>query len=434
MLRRMEGKRAPNFLLRQARQARRETQEQTAQTVGELLDHPVDPEYIGRLERGVVSWPNAGHRSAFRTHFGVASDAELGFYCRRSESSLREADDVRRRAFLSALPLAAMPGTEPLAALVSLANDEPTPMPRRVGLEQVEQVRAVVTQVDQLSHRFGGGVVREMLGAQMRWAVDLLDAHVDRAASDELHSVIGDLAAYAGWSSHDVGADTAAQRYYQVALRCAEQADDWNLRAEAVSDMARIAQYGGDGETALTLSQQAQVRADRLTPLRRACLAAVEAGAHGQRGDANACLAAVGRAEDHFAAADPANETPGMVAFYSSAQLAGDSGHALWPLALRGQHVHTAADRLRRAADSYPVGYARSRTLGLTRLASLTFAQGDPAEAVGVATDALDGTGSVQSHRVADNLIALRRVARRHRGVPGVAPLRQRITRTLAAV
>jgi len=434
MLRRMEGKRASNFLLRQARQARRETQEQTAQTVGELLDHPVDPEYIGRLERGVVSWPNAGHRSAFRTHFGVASDAELGFYCRRSESSLREADDVRRRAFLSALPLAAMPGTEPLAALVSLANDEPTPMPRRVGLEQVEQVRAVVTQVDQLSHRFGGGVVREMLGAQMRWAVDLLDAHVDRAASDELHSVIGDLAAYAGWSSHDVGADTAAQRYYQVALRCAEQADDWNLRAEAVSDMARIAQYGGDGETALTLSQQAQVRADRLTPLRRACLAAVEAGAHGQRGDANACLAAVGRAEDHFAAADPANETPGMVAFYSSAQLAGDSGHALWPLALRGQHVHTAADRLRRATDSYPVGYARSRTLGLTRLASLTFAQGDPAEAVGVATDALDGTGSVQSHRVADNLIALRRVARRHRGVPGVAPLRQRITRTLAAV
>jgi hypothetical protein len=123
-----------------------------------------------------------------------------------------------------------------------------------------------------------------------------------------------------------------------------------------------------------------------------------------------------------------------MVAFYSSAQLAGDSGHALWPLALRGQHVHTAADRLRRAADSYPVGYARSRTLGLTRLASLTFAQGDPAEAVGVATDALDETGSVQSHRVADNLIALRRVARRHRGVPGVAPLRQRITRTLAAV
>ncbi|MGH4024739.1 MAG: hypothetical protein ACRDRV_09155, partial [Pseudonocardiaceae bacterium] len=79
----MGGGRELNLLLREARQERRETQEQTAAAIGELLGRPVDPEYIGRLERGVVTWPNAEYRAAFQQHFGAASPGELGFYCRR---------------------------------------------------------------------------------------------------------------------------------------------------------------------------------------------------------------------------------------------------------------------------------------------------------------------------------------------------------------
>ena len=60
----VEGKRAPNLLLRQARQARRETQEQTAQAVGALLGNPVDPEYIGHLNvvLSVGRMPGTGQR------------------------------------------------------------------------------------------------------------------------------------------------------------------------------------------------------------------------------------------------------------------------------------------------------------------------------------------------------------------------------------
>ncbi|MGH3907082.1 MAG: hypothetical protein ACRDTE_23340 [Pseudonocardiaceae bacterium] len=231
----------------------------------------------------------------------------------------------------------------------------------------------------------------------MRWAVGLLDAHIDAAISDELYSVVGALAAYTGWSSHDAGANAAAHSYYEIALRCAEQADDWNLRAQALSDLARMMEYGGDGEAALTVSQEALVRADRLTPLRRACMVAAKARAHGRRGDSENCLAAVHRAEDNFAAVVPANEEPSMVAFYSAAQLAGDTGHALWPLAVRGQYVEKTVELLRTAADSYSVVYARSRAFCLIRLASLMFAQGDPAEAIAVATEGLDGAGSVRS-------------------------------------
>lgn len=84
-----------------------------------------------------------------------------------------------------------------------------------------------------MDKQFGDGWVREMLGAQLRWVVSLLDAHVDPAAKGGLHSSVGALARYTGWSTHDMGLDTAAQRYCEVALHCAEQADDWSLRGKS---------------------------------------------------------------------------------------------------------------------------------------------------------------------------------------------------------
>ena len=179
----MTRRRRPNTLLRLARERRRETQQQVAQAMGELLGWPVDAEYIGRLERGVITWPNARHRQALRTHLGVASDAELWFYTRRSAPDLlEEEDDVRRRAFLAALPVAGAAASDPLGSLVRLAAAEPVPPPRRVGAEHVEQVRAMIAQAHEINNRFGGGLATEMLGGQLRWAVGLLDAHVDPAA------------------------------------------------------------------------------------------------------------------------------------------------------------------------------------------------------------------------------------------------------------
>lgn len=429
----MDRKGVPNPLLRKARQTRQETQYQTAQALGEHLGFPVEAEYISRLERGVVTWPHAHHRAALRAHFGVASDAELGFYCRRSASTPEEADTVKRRIFVGATPLALLPTGQPLAELISPDGGVPLPVPRRVGLEHLEQIRAMVTQADQLDHLFGGGFASELLTGQLRWAVSLLDAHVDRGISDQLHSAVGELAVGAAWSAHDAGNNNSAHRCHQVALHCAEWSDDWEIRAETLADMSRIAQYGGDGEAALTLAEQGLIRSDRLTPLRRAYLTGVLARAHGVRRDGEDCLAAIGQAEDLFAAADPAQEAPAMVAFYGTAQLAGDTGYALGYLGIHGQYTRQAIERLHRAVNSYDPGKVRARTLGLIRLASLNFVQGDPEHATAIAHDALHGAGSLHSHRVTDYLVELRRTAWRHRTVPGVARLRKRITATLHA-
>ena len=430
----MNGGYQPNPRLRRARQALGQTQEQVAQAIGVLLGHPVDPEYIGRLERGVLTWPHAPHRAAFRAHFQVASDEELGFYSRRSGSAPPwEDEDVRRRVVLGALPLAGLAASAPLTALVDDALAESAPIPRRVGVEHVAQVRALGLHAHEMIHQFGGGGVQQMLGAQVRWAVGLFDAHVDPAARNDLCSAVGNLARKAGWASHDMGVDAAAQRFYQVALRCAERADDWSLRSMSLRGLSRIAEYSGDGETALTLAQQAMVRSDRLTSLERVWVSNAEARAYGRRGDPQACRAAVGRTEEYFAAADPANESPAMVVFSSPAELADQTGHAQWPLALRGHAVSDTADRLRTAADTQPPGNDLSRVMCLAQLSTLQFTQGDPDEAVATARTCLDTAGAVRSLRVIDHLAGLRDATTSHRQLPGVPDLRHRLTRTLVS-
>jgi hypothetical protein len=44
----------------------------------------IDGNYVSKLERGIITWPNRTYREAFRELFGAAADSELGFYSRRT--------------------------------------------------------------------------------------------------------------------------------------------------------------------------------------------------------------------------------------------------------------------------------------------------------------------------------------------------------------
>lgn len=68
------------------------TEGQVAEEVARLVavqtgrELAIDGNYVSKLERGVITWPNRAYREAFRTFFGVTSDAELGFYPRRTRT------------------------------------------------------------------------------------------------------------------------------------------------------------------------------------------------------------------------------------------------------------------------------------------------------------------------------------------------------------
>ena len=75
------------------------TEGQVAEQVARLVavqtgrELAIDGNYVSKLERGVITWPNSAYREAFRTYFGAASDAELGFYPKRTR---RDAERWRR--------------------------------------------------------------------------------------------------------------------------------------------------------------------------------------------------------------------------------------------------------------------------------------------------------------------------------------------------
>jgi hypothetical protein len=50
----------------------------------------IDGNYVSKLERGVITWPNRAYRQAFRTFFNAMSDAELGFYAKRQAALITE--------------------------------------------------------------------------------------------------------------------------------------------------------------------------------------------------------------------------------------------------------------------------------------------------------------------------------------------------------
>jgi hypothetical protein len=172
----------------------------------------------------------------------------------------------------------------------------------------------------------------------------------------------------------------------------------------------------------LTFAQLGLVRADRLTPTERAMLHTAVARAHGRLGDVPATLRAIGDADDAFAHADPASDVPWM-AYYDQAQHSGDTGHALYELAVHGVQLKEASDRLATAVANHPDTYIRSRSFSGFKLAALTMHIGDPHEAVQVAQDAVRDAASVRSQRLRRTALEVVASAGRHRTNEVVAPL-----------
>ncbi len=92
-----------NFKLRSKRLAAGITESQVAEEVARLVaaqtgrELAIDGNYVSKLERGVITWPNRAYRQAFRTLFGVANDADLGFYPSRTR---RDAEQLEAMALM----------------------------------------------------------------------------------------------------------------------------------------------------------------------------------------------------------------------------------------------------------------------------------------------------------------------------------------------
>ncbi len=380
--------------------------------------------YIGQLERGKIRWPGKLIREALRAILGVSSDAALGFVNARSARAAEKLEAVDRQQFLRASrDLGVLAALGPLAAL--LEGGEPAPIPTRVGATDIEQIRTAARVFDSWGDTYGGEVVRDAVMGQLRWSARLLGATCPDLLRPELHSALGDLAAVAGFIAQGAGAHEQARRVYRFALACAEKANDWPLRGEILSSMAKQAVRTGHPDEGLTLAEQGLVRSDRLTVAGRSMLHADRGRALSKMRRVSETLTAIGTADEHFAHFTPDNEPP-WLACYNPARHAQLTGQPLFYLAILGRDPGEATDRLAAAAAGQPDD-ALSQTICQAKLASLTMATGDPLQGATIGHAALDAAGTLRSHLAAEELRELARYAAEHRHLEEVAHLRHRI-------
>lgn len=386
----------------------------------------LDANYIGKLEQGIIRWPqDPQRREAFRAVLGAATDAELGF--RRPRRARSTVADVDRQQFIRAavgVTAGAVLGRSTFADLIT--PTQPTPVPTVVGTAEVTEVRAAATAFGSWDALYGGGLVREAVTAQLRHCVELLNARCSEHVRIQLFSAVGYLGHVTGFMAFDAYAHDDARRMFRLALSCAEEARDWHLRAKVLSSMARQAIWCGDPDGGLTFTELALVRADRLTATERAMLHTARARALAKLGLVQDTARAVGGADDEFSHRRSGND-PAWMTYYDAAQHNGDTGHALWDTAVAGHFGTETRHRLTLAATGHDAIHARSRTISQIKLASLVMVTGDPAEAAVLSHQALDQSGTLRSRRAADDLRDLRRLAAPHKNMPAVAELTRRI-------
>jgi hypothetical protein len=142
------------------------------------------------------------------------------------------------------------------------------------------------------------------------------------------------------------------------------------------------------------------------------------------------CLAAVGQAQESFAAGSDGE--PEWIAYYDQAHLDRDAGRALLGLALNGGSYVQAQQQLSAAIERFPKSYARGKVLAMANLATLTMARDDPAHAVELGNQAVAAVGAVRSDRVLDALRQLRGAGQQHHRMAAVRELSQRIDQMLS--
>jgi hypothetical protein len=297
-------------------------------------------------------------------------------------------------------------------------------------MTQVGEVRAAAAAFAGWDARYGGGLMREAAVAQLRYCAGLLNARCSEMVRSELLTAVGSFANTAGFMADDDYAHDDARRMYRFALACAEEVEDWHLRADVLSSMAYQASWSGDMDTALAYTESALVRANRLTATERAMLHNSRARDLAKLGEIQDALRAIGTADEEFSHARPTEDPPWMASYTESRHI-GFSGNNLWELGMHGHYVAEARGRLTTAIVSRPEG--RARTRNLIQIARLTMVNGDPLEAATFGTQALDAAGPLRSRRALDDLCDLRRLGEPHTHLPEIADLRHRIRTTVTA-
>ncbi|WP_030272886.1 hypothetical protein [Streptomyces sp. NRRL B-24484] len=244
----------------------------------------------------------------------------------------------------------------------------------RVGVDDVEELRATISDLDAIDQRFGGDLLWRSAQQTLRQVQFLRDRGIySDDVGTELHLISGSLTTSLGWFCYDAEQQEKARAYFSEAFNTATLSSDRPLAVRTLSNMARQAVDLDKPRDAVLYAQHAATLADGWAPARvHALLAVREAQGFARLGDADSTSAALLRAWRAFERG-AGDMDPDWAAFLNEAEMVCLEGMCRSDL---GQHQR-AVGLLERSAQIQDAEHGRNLGMCLVRLSNAALAAGD---------------------------------------------------------
>lgn len=273
----------------------------------------------------------------------------------------------------------------------------------------LEEVTAFFTKADSSK---GGGLYRSAIVAQLTEVARRIQDGVPQSLRTRVFSATADLAALAGWVSHDCGRYPQAQRYWSYGTYAAGEAGRPDRGVEIVTRMSHQMIYLGHPQDALGLLRVAAKKA--MMPVTKALVASQTGRVHAALGDER-------QAETHLGAADEllanglGGPVPGWVAYFDAAEHAGARAVSARDLAALDRGRRLASAHFEDALRLRKPGFERVGAMDRVGLAAALFDEGEVERGAAAAHQALDDAARVDSTLVTSRLNTLLDAARPYR-------------------
>ncbi|WKX72338.1 Tat pathway signal protein [Streptomyces sp. XD-27] len=270
----------------------------------------------------------------------------------------------------------------------------------------LEEVTGFFTKADASK---GGGLYRAAIVAQLAEVARRIQDGVPGSLRTRVFAATADLAALAGWVSHDCGRYPAAQRYWSYGTYAAGEAGQLDRGVEIVTRMSHQMIYLGRPRDALGLLGVAAKKATM--PATRALVASQTGRVHAALGDPR-------QAETHLGTADEVladglgDDVPEWVSYFDAAEHAGARAVSARDLTGLDSGRRSASMHFEDALRLRKHGYDRVQVMDRLGLAAALFDEGEPERGAAAAQRALDEAGRVDSTLVASRLNTLLAAAR----------------------
>ena len=273
----------------------------------------------------------------------------------------------------------------------------------RVGLSDVEMLRAARTRYESMYRASGGVATRgRIVGFLTSHTAPLLRGSYTDHVGRDLCRASGGLVAVSGICAYDSDAQGLAQRYFHHALRLAKASGDRAFGGYVIALLVNQSVFLKDYRQAVAFAEAGlRTTGGHISPGLATDLNAMQAKAFARLGDIRAAHRAMSRAEAAAAMIRP-DEEPPETGYVQPGLVEAQLAEALISLQ-DWSPAHTFAEEAVRSQ-----AHARGRVHRLATLTTVDLGRGEPELAAANALTALDIASGMESQRLRDRFVALR--------------------------